>query len=403
MAAPTNTERRRGQSTIRQGLSFVVEGIFNRTLRRKVRTAVAVCDRAVRTLDAVDVHKHETTLIRKSTGSAWDELSPQVQDAACKVRDAAQKLGELFESASYEDASDEIDFDAAFAAFAEGPDEDAGALDFAFEADAIVHREQKDPDPETALSDQISALAGMLHSELVQFSKLMKMQRAMEDRWFLLAGVDEFRGKCTQCFEAILASIAHTFGDQRIEELLPRYRTASQRAATVRKGVTDLSYDLAEARTSCSHLGDEGASACIALFDGMLNAFRSSDAYALLRPVDKEQVVEFRRFLKGCTQGKELNRLEEELEGFSKFLEVLTTINRRPELIRHDKECLEKAQAVLGTKTSVSYVVEMLEPAYGRGAEIDAWIRSARAGELETPSRERVVEVVDAMLSQLSM
>lgn len=382
----------------------MVEGIFNRSLRRKVRTAVAVCDRALRVLDAVDVHKHETTLIRKSTGSAWDELSPQVQDAACKVRDAARKLGELFESPESLDADDEIDFDAAFAEFADGATEpDAGGLDFAFETDAIVHTKKRDPDPETTLSEQINALAMMLHSELVQFSKLMKTQRAMEDRWYLLAGVDEFRGKCTQCFEAILASVVHTFSDQRIEELLPRYRTASQRAATVRAGVTDLSNDLAEARTSFSDCGEHAATACIALFDGMLNAFRSSEAYALLRPVDKEQVVAFRRYLKDCTVGKGLSQLQQELEGFSKFLEVLTTINRRPELIRHDQECLEKARAVLGTKTSVSYIVEMLEPLYGRNPEIDAWIRTARGPDAVEPDRERVNAVVDGTLAQLSL
>ena len=374
----------------------VVESIADPQLRERVARALVVCDDALEAVDCLDLSPHEMAELDTPDLATWNALAPDVRNLLVAVRQAAEQLSALFPAHPPE--SDSIDLDGAFDQLESGlppPIRDRRDQDI----DAIVSGATSTAREDVGQS--IAALAAMLQRDFVSFGQRLRNPRVVADRWFLLGELQELRSKCAQCLEAVVASLLGAFTHERLEAVLPRYASATARAVKLRAAIVDLAHDVAQLNDALASGAPEQAGAIRHALILRLNVFAEHPACVHLRAQDKREVVLFRLRLNELGEpGQRVLALRQLVEGFSKFLEVLRTINRREVLHRHDFSRLQTAQMLLESEEELPVVLEQLQPVYGRSEALDELLRAARTGaEVDTA---RWIAAVDGARAELA-
>ena len=249
----------------------------------------------------------------------------------------------------------------------------------------------------------IAALAEMLRFEFATFGERLKSPQIVAERWVLLGELQEFRSKCEQCLEAVVATILNAFTSESLEDVLPRYTDATMRAVKVRSALVDLGCDL-DLMNENVRTADKSTNADIIhqALEKRLEQFAESASYRQLKASDKHAIIKYRIHLKSWEMdGSNFERLRLKLEDLTKYLELTISTNERDDLIKHDKHYLKAAQSVLRFSSEPKQALIYLKMVYGRGRELDEKIRALDRGEPITS--EEILELVNrtqALLDQ---
>ncbi len=256
----------------------------------------------------------------------------------------------------------------------------------------LSHRTQEaeSADPAELVADAVHAFAGMLRSRLLQFSARMQHAVAQENRWPLLAELDDAKHGLSKALQGVLFGVLAIFSsDARREEIYSAYRSAVGEAVALRAAMTDLSYHIGRFNDALATAKDDTAVPLVVAVADRLARFSARPEYRTLRAEDKKAVIEFRATLDALrrhTEGLPMMPLRHAVEGFSKFLEAMSAINHREVLVIHDRqrlmeliERIEKTEARAADDTGLPKdlsddfvgLVSDLESVYGRNPELD--------------------------------
>ncbi|MBI4822461.1 MAG: hypothetical protein HY791_39745 [Deltaproteobacteria bacterium] len=361
----------------------VVRSIADPLLASRVVRALDACADTLQILDAFDLTQHESPNGRAIT--TWGALAPHVGRILVAIQRTHDQVVQLFPSNDEEPlpAPQEVDIDQAFDSIT-GESADWGRVDRSKEIDRVVHGDGTPLPPARLIERAVSSLTTMLQKDIYDFREQLKIPAVLGDPWSLIAELHEFKGKCTQCLEAVVAAMVGPFTSDAVETLLPRYSGAVTRALVLRSGLVDLAFEVERKNQLIQAAGPEET---VALWSELLHdleIFAGSRAYKLLRPSDKKEVFAFRVYLSDwAKRGADVVNLRMAMEGFSRFLDFRRKINRREELVGHDKSHLERALAAL-EGANVSNAVEAAGEAYGRFDVLDEMIREAKSGSSPT-------------------
>lgn len=359
--------------------TWIVETIPDPLERARALEAIQICGDALAVVDGLDLAKHELAEVESSDLSTWNALAPEVRNLLLAVRAAADRLAQLCPWSEREPSEPGLNLDAAF-----------GELEMGTPAPIRDHREDDieailrllSGDARDDVARAISTLASMLSTDIVGFGQRLRNPRMTADRWQLLGELQELRSKCAQCLEAVLAAVVAAYTAEDLEVVLPRYQNQASRAVRLRAGVVDLAHDVEKLNKVLQAAKPEESGPLRILLTQKLNTFAEQPAYRLLRPADKRELIFFRLKLQGWAQAAPaLQELRQAVEGFSKFLEVLRSINQREVLARHDRDRLQTLVMLLESEADSLEIAPHLEAIYGRSEALDRTIRRLRSGE----------------------
>lgn len=307
------------------------------------------------------------------------ELAPYVLSAVTRINRLLAHLAETYPAAA-ESQDDDDDFD----------------FDFDLEGNdpAPVADVAPDLSPEAQVAEAATAFGGMLRSRVVKFGERIEVALAQDEGWPLLAEVDDYKHRLTKAVQGVFFGVLQVFsGDMAREELLPEYRSAVSDAITLRAALTDLTFHVGRFNEVIAGAqGDDLVPLVVGLAD-RLATFASRPAYRSLRAEDKKAVIDFRRTLHALRRhrkGVPVLELKRAVEGFSKFLEAMRSINQREVLMLHDRTQLEQAHRTLDgvrqlmghgnlelARQGLAGVVDLVRTLYGRHPELDDLLREA--------------------------
>jgi len=373
-----------------------VYAIIDVRVRDHVVRAILICDDALEVVDALDLTPHELATDDLPSLATWNALAPDVRNVLVAVRRASEQLLDLFPAPPEQEVHDttslDLDLDKAFDELAAGPTPDPIRDRRDREIDELVGGVDATQTFEQ-IGEAIAALAGMLQADFVSFGARLQNPAVVGDRWFLLSELQELRQKCSQCLEAVVAVVLKAVAGEDLELVLPRYQSAARRAQRLRATIVDLEQDvvLLNEQAKRGSVGDLSAIRQALIL--RLNELGEQGAYADIRPLDKQQIIRFRRLLASVPASPEtVTKLRQGVEGFAKFLEVMHEINDREVLLKSDRAALQTARMLLESEEEIASVKELLVSAYGRDRDLDVHIRTLRDGR--EPDTEALLEAV---------
>lgn len=352
----------------------MVRAMAEEGARETICEAFAICHRSLEIIDGFQLSGYEDAAVDDMDLSLWHRVAPEVQKVLQGVHGGVDALCELFSDAEVVDIDADFDLDQAF-------DENMAPRErqkTGLVVDRLVYEAQSTDFED--LGGTIALLADMLRREFVRFGKRLQNFKVVGDRWVLLAELQEFRDRSAKYFVAVTAAILSSIGKGDAEHLLPRFRTEGKRAARLRASITDLSFDMNRFLAGCA---DADGIGMLALHRAMLQRvenFRDSPEADLIRAQDKREIVEFRGRL-GEWQGDEVaqdenHTLHRLCEGFCRFLDMMVAINRRPELVQEDQQCLSRVRAAMAQEVSTQELMALVGGLYGRDPDLDIIIRN---------------------------
>lgn len=389
----------------------ILAAIDNENLRQQTTGVVVRALMALAAFERIHLpqdHFEEGETAR-SPNDKHHELAPYVLEAIGAANRLLSFVAETIPppKASADEQSDD-DFDLEFD-LVDGPTGDGVGLSHrAQEAEAT--------DPVELVADAVHAFAGMLRSRLLQFSTRMKHATTQENRWPLLAELDDAKHGLSKALQGVLFGVLAVFSsDVRREEIYPAYRSAVGEGVSLRAAMTDLTYHMGRFNDALADAKEDAAVPLVVAVADRLARFSSRPEYRTLRAEDKKAVIEFRATLDALrrnTGGLSMLPLRRVVEGFSKFLEAMSAINHREVLVIHDQQRLmeliasvEKTEARAAADTGVASddfigVVAELESVYGRNPELD---QVRRDYLWDAPDENGVVEALARCKAALQM
>ncbi len=345
----------------------LLKEVNDESLLARALEGFELCVNGLQVVEALDLRPHELVDEEEPGLEFWVQIAPEVRNLLMASRHAALALRKTFEvsketlgSEAEESLEDAFDIDGAFDQMLSGEKHEPIRDRRELELEALVNRASSTRDMQVDLAPVIGALTSMLQEDFVRFGERLKNPHIVGVRWALLGELHELQSKCAQCLQAVAAAILGALGAEDPEAILPCYTSATMRAVQLRRTIVLLEIEVEKLR------GGQGSQDEL---QKLIEAFASSESFNFLRPLDRQQLGGFRRALaRGETSFRQI------IEGFSKFLEVMRSINQRQELARVDAENLRKAKAALDRGEPAQALVEGLYKVLGRDAELDDMI-----------------------------
>ncbi len=339
-----------------QGLA-VLSSVSPPSERSKVEDGIQACGRSLEVIRRIDLTPHELADAGVADLATWNALAPEIRSLLVSVRSTVHALRELFPADDPSAGTDSIDLDGAF----------QEAEDFT---------PDRGPQVDAALADErtsgavVGVLTAMLEEDIVRFGQRMRSPQLVADRWALLGELHELKSHCAQCLDAVVAALLRPHTTQPVENWLPTYASAGTRAARLRRDIVDLHRAVVELHARLTADSSQLSDICREV-ERLLREFATQPSYADLRPLDKQQILQFRIWLLQAQRADAGPRFED----FGRCLEVMQDINRRPVLRDHDRAQLDLAVMLLESEEPVDATRACLEAVYGRSAELDALLR----------------------------
>ena len=355
----------------------VVGGINDTALRARVFRAVAVCDEALRVVDALDLSPYEGDEGMSEDLALWNELAPAVRSILVTVGHASRILRELFGRPGEPSEPATVDLEVALATLEQG------------EPPAPI-RDQREQEIDRIVSqttdlyvayDGVHELASMLHSDFQSFGARLRNPSVVTDRWLLLAELQELKAKCTQCLEAVVATLVQPFTTDSLHIILPRYASATAKAILLRTQLVNLAHDVKRLNDKVQRCDAERAMPVRHAVAVRLGEFIGHEAYRYLRPADKRELSRFRIDLNAYEHEiQDMVAFRTLIDGLSVFLSVLRSINQRDQLLQHDLQALQTIAMLAEAEAEDDDLAPPLLSVFGRDPELDELIRAIRRG-----------------------
>lgn len=337
------------------------------------------------------------------------ELAPYVLAAIGSTNELLRYIAETFPPpASAPAQQSDDDFDLEFD-LVDGP---------TGEGVGLSHRanDESELDAKEQVCDAVHAFSGMLHGRVKQFANRLKFAIDQDDRWPLLAELDDALHGLTKALQGVLFGVLGVFAaEARREEIYPEYRSAVSEGVALRLAVTELSFHIGRINAALAEATKEEAVPLVVAVADRLGRFSARPEYRTLRAEDKKAIIDFRATLHSLRHRKDglaMLPLRHAVEGFSKFLEAMSAINHREVLVLHDRqrlqEILQRVDRALARAADdpnvaaddVAGIVIDLESVAGRNPELDQLRRDATASP---PGPTEVVTTLQKCQASLTM
>lgn len=208
----------------------------------------------------------------------------------------------------------------------------------------------------------------------------------------VLAILDDAAAAAGQGIHALILAVYEVFAPGLdTSDVVPGHLSALGRALMVRRGIARLVEAIEPHHAALQEGPAAGHVAALAAVRGAVRAFVGSEVCRSMRAADRWQMVQFEQVL--ASQAPAVAR--QTVEGLSKYLESLASINQREVLLDHDRRVLgELREAVAGARSllelSPRTAGELLGRAYQAALELRGWQPAvdARLGELERGGTE---------------
>ena len=249
------------------------------------------------------------------------------------------------------------------------------------------------------IEESVFGLASMLSEDIKHFRKHLESMGTRGEPWALYTEFHRFKGRCSQCLETTVASLMNAFGDGAIKQMFPRFTNDTATGIRLRREIVELYRDVSRLNMALKEAEDQRLIALHAALVERMMAFEESPSYEHVRPADRREVLNFLHFLDGWrASGGSREKLRTEVEGFSRYLEIMRGINGREELKRSDALILETVRQKLAVSSEAEKAFETLEAVYGRSDKLDVLIRRARRGLVDLEALHPVLDEVQGML-----
>jgi hypothetical protein len=368
----------------------ILKGVAEAELRRDVEAVVRSATRALAALGRLHLPQDEFEEGDERESAINDkhiELAPYVLAALAAVN----QLTDLVVTTFVPPARDSVepsadDFDLEFD-LVDGPTGEGSRLTPERNASTAGLS------PRQQVAEVAYALAGMLRSRVASRAPLLRHALGQSGVWPLLAELDDYQHGLTKGVQGLLFGVLGVFQQAaRREEIWPEYRSAVREAVDLRAAVADLSYHVGRFNTAMSGAQPAELVPLVVGIADRLARFSARPEYRTLRAEDKKAVIDFRRSLyelRHTKRGVPVLPLRRAVEGFSKFLEAMHSINDREVLVLHDRQRLSEALDGLTELESVAThdpaearerllaIIRLLSSLTGRHAGLDQALRAS--------------------------
>lgn len=398
--------------------AMLAELVPDEKLRRQTYAVVVGAQAVIKDLRRLDDALYE----RLSTGEAGVLESADPAAELNRLKDATlQSLGDLLVALRAEglmeapgaqtSVSDEIDFDLMEAPPVTTPGQlplNDGDIDDALGALAP----QRPPQSQKVMVELRTAMAAIgqgLQSQLAAFETRFAnalrgghFHQAMED-------LDDSRNAANDGLFALVSAVfRQVLPGSAPDRMVPGYLSTLQKALVVRRALAEFSR-LVEAQNAL--LQDSTAEKALQTLAAQrlrsgVSDFLRSDAFVAMRPADRWELMKFHR---GLADASMTLALRQTAEGLSKYLESLSSINRREVLQRHDQDLLHDITELMASarpllhlspdaaKAQVEQALPLANRLWGRNRDMDALLTSWRVAPPDFSDAQELAELIERL------
>lgn len=308
-------------------------------------------------LSRIDLSDHEDPDPSTADLAIWEEVAPAFAELFGDIRRFVDLVRSRLPA-----PPETVDLD------------DDAAFDAMFGETPVPLDGPAESDPAASTVSVVHGIVSSIEAALGEMQQNMRRPEIMADRWNLLGCLGAFHGRFIAGIREIIYVSAITFGSARKERLIPGLRRDIDEAVRLRQGLAVLSGQIGRVnrRLDQGVLAGHGA-AEEAL--GRVNAFLETDAWRLLRPLDKKALIGCRVSLTEALGTEQAAPGRQAVEGLDKFLESLTVINHREALRLHDAAVVEELRFALEVVVSLANAENLGDARF----HLDTSLRLARS------------------------
>ena len=380
-----------------QAVQKSIVTIPDAAMRRRVEAMVEATRKALASARTINFVGYEQRELEEHSLQLWNEVAPMFGKVFKDLHALVDTVTAMFPKKEKPAATDG-DFDLAFDLLEDG------------EAHPVTGKNVQQT-PEEKVTELVHSYAWIIRQSVQEEMKKLREPALMQQQWNLLGELEVFRDKMMGAMHAMVVGVLNVFDDVDVETVFPAAYEMTEMGVAVRRHVAEL------ANYAENALGQLTASASPEMLKTILQDMDERTAQLLklpsigsLRASDRHELAQFRRQaaqMRNGTPGRiEVKQL---LDGHSKFLSSLQSVELRERLSEHDKdvaqEALHAVQAALraGTgkpgqaMTFVAHAARRLGRLYGVNPELDACTRQLRDAAAAGMAWERVEPVLKRM------
>lgn len=393
-------------NVISPALANAINAVRDPALRGKVDILVAKTTRALAAARTIHFVGYEDRELHDHSLELWNELAPIFGGVFKELRALTDSLEALFPKTAASESNTDKDFDLAF--------------------DLVEAGDQHPVTGQLVLKTPLDTITELAHSyswiikqAVVQEMKKLREPALMQQQWNLLGELEEFRDKMVGAMHAMVVSVLNVFEEVEVEALFPQAYEATEMGVALRRHVADLA---SYAELSLTQLGPnvtrEFLKTVLAQVDERTARLLKLPSIGSLRAADRHELAQFRRQAALLRAG-DPNRIQVKqlLDGHSKFLSSLHTVELKERLQSHDREVAQEALlAVQGALANgaqhpdqalmfVAHAVRRVSRLYGLHPDLDQAARTLRetaSTGLDFPRLEPVLQQMARALAPLT-
>jgi len=300
----------------------------------------------------------------------WEQAAPAAAESVAAVSGLVEAVDEQFAGGRGRSADGPSD---------EAPEHAGGDV-----PDVPVTPEQR----REAAVDALRTIATGLRMEVARFGERMREPGVVADRWNLLLGLQEFRGRCRAAIGEMVFAACSAFADVERPDVVPEYARDLAEALAVRQSIATLARAVWPLNARMKTAADGQQRPLLLAVRRELSLFEATTGYRWMRIGDKRLVVAFSRELDEVLSSRRAGRdVQRMVEGFSTLLDSLGIVSRREILRGHDRaalaECgtlLEQASTHLeagdgeAARGRLAAAGEVAARLFGRDRGVDDWV-----------------------------
>ncbi|MBI5495352.1 MAG: hypothetical protein HY904_10040 [Deltaproteobacteria bacterium] len=326
------------ESVISQALSDAVNGVPDPALRARIDILVAKTARGLAAARTISFVGYEDRELDEHSLSLWNEVAPVFSAVFRELHALVESLTALFPRAvttgqDIKKVDLEKDFDLAFDLLEEG------------EQHPVTGKAVKKKTPEETITDLVHSYAWIIQQAVKEEMKKLREPALMQQQWNLLGELEAFRDRMVGAMHAMVVSVLGVFYEVDVEAVFPQAYEATEMGVAMRRQVADLaaylekSLEVIKAGTPKDVL-----KMVLAQADERTALLLKNPAIGSLRAADRREITMFRRRAAqqraGDPAGAEVRTF---LDGHSKFLASLQSVELRERLQSHDREVAAEA------------------------------------------------------------
>ena len=368
-------------------------------LRRRVESLVEATRAVLHSARTINFVGYEQRELEEHSLELWNEVAPMFSKVFKDLHALVDTITGLFpKKKDKAPAASDGDFDLAFDLLQEG------------EAHPVTGQNVIQTGEEK-VTELVHSYAWVIKQSVQEEMKKLREPALMQQQWNLLGELEVFRDKSMGAMHAMVVGVLNVFDDVDVETIFPAAYEMTEMGVAVRRHVAELA---THAETALQQLTPaatpELVKAILLDMDERTAQLLKLPSIGSLRASDRHELASFRRQAAQMRNGSP-NRtaVRQLLDGHSKFLSSLQSVELRERLGAHDKDVAQEALAAVAgalragpgnpgqAMTFVAHAARRLGRLYGVNPELDACARQLRDAAAAGLQWETVLPVLGRM------